>query len=108
MDNSPRILRECDCIAIISGLNEDGWRVHKPCENIEIRNCTMNGGHGAIVIGSAISGGAKNVYAHDCKINGTMQGLRLKSMRGRGGYVDGVKMENMRMICLFRKRLKHK
>ena len=84
-----------DCIAINSGLNEDGWCVHKPCENIEIRNCTMNGGHGAIVIGSAISGGVKNVYTHDCKINGTMQGLRLKSMRGRGGYVDGVKMENI-------------
>lgn len=84
-----------DCIAINSGLNEDGWRVHKPCENIEIRNCTMNGGHGAIVIGSAMSGGVRNVYAHDCKINGTMQGIRLKSMRGRGGYVDGARFENM-------------
>lgn len=84
-----------DCIAINSGMNEDGWRVHKPCENIEIRNCTMNGGHGAVVIGSAISGGVENVYAHDCKINGTMQGIRLKSMRGRGGYVKNVKFENM-------------
>lgn len=84
-----------DCVAINSGLNEDGWRVHRPCENIEIRNCTMNGGHGAIVIGSAISGGVKNVYAHDCKISGTMQGIRLKSMRGRGGCVDGVKIEDI-------------
>lgn len=84
-----------DCIAINSGLNEDGWRINKPCENIEIRNCTMNGGHGAIVIGSAISGGVRNVYAHDCKIKGTMQGIRLKSMRGRGGYVDGAKFENI-------------
>lgn len=86
-----------DCIAINSGLNEDGWRVDKPCENIEIRNCTMTGGHGAVVIGSAMSGGVKNVYAHDCKISGTMQGIRLKSMRGRGGYVDGVRFENMQI-----------
>ena len=84
-----------DCIAINSGLNEDGWRVGKPCENVEIRNCAMNGGHGAIVIGSAISGGVKNIYAHDCKISGTMQGIRLKSMRGRGGYIDGALFENI-------------
>lgn len=84
-----------DCIAINSGMNEDGQRVHRPCENVEIRNCQMLGGHGALVIGSAMSGGVKNVYAHDCKISGTMQGIRLKSMRGRGGYVDNVKFENM-------------
>lgn len=84
-----------DCIAVNSGMNEDGWRVGRPCENIEIRDCEMNGGHGAIVIGSAMSGGVRNVYAHDCVINGTMQGVRLKSMRGRGGYIDGVRIENI-------------
>lgn len=84
-----------DCIAINSGMNEDGWRVNRPCENIEIRNCTMNGGHGAVVIGSAMSGGVRNVYFHDCKIKDTMQGIRLKSMRGRGGYVEDVRFENI-------------
>ena len=84
-----------DCIAINSGMNEDGWRVRQPCENVEIKNCTMNGGHGGIVIGSAMSGGVKNVYAHNCKINGTMQGIRLKSMRGRGGCVDNVRFDNI-------------
>lgn len=86
-----------DCIAINSGLNEDGWRVNRPCEDIEIRDCSMNAGHGGIVIGSAMSGGVRNVYAHDCKIKGTMQGIRLKSMRGRGGYVDGVKIEDVEL-----------
>lgn len=79
-----------DCIAINSGLNEDGWRVARPCENIVIRRCMMTGGHGGIVVGSAISGGARNIYANDCSITGTMQGLRLKSMRGRGGIVEDV------------------
>ena len=32
-----------DCIAINSGMNEDGWRVNRPCENVEIRNCEMAG-----------------------------------------------------------------
>lgn len=84
-----------DCIAVNSGMNEDGWRVGRPCEDIEIRNCVMTGGHGAVVIGSAMSGGVKNVHAHDCKISGTMQGIRLKSMRGRGGYIDGAVFENI-------------
>ncbi len=84
-----------DCVAINSGINEDGWRVNRPCENIEIRDCVMTGGHGGVVIGSAMSGGVKNVHAHDCKISGTMQGIRLKSMRGRGGYVDGAVFENI-------------
>ncbi len=80
-----------DCIAINSGMNEDGWRVARPCENVEIRNCVMTEGHGGLVIGSGMSGGVKNIYAHDCRISGTDQGIRLKSMRGRGGYVHGVK-----------------
>lgn len=32
-----------DRIAINSGMNEDGWRVNRPCENVEIRNCEMAG-----------------------------------------------------------------
>lgn len=84
-----------DCIAINSGMNEDGWRVNRPCENITIRGCTMNGGHGGIVIGSGMSGGVRNVTAHDCKISNTMQGIRLKSMRGRGGYVENVSIHDI-------------
>lgn len=79
-----------DCIAINSGMNEDGWRVNRPSENIIIQNCTMNGGHGAIVIGSAMSGGVRNVTAKNCRITNTMQGIRLKSMRGRGGFVENI------------------
>ena len=84
-----------DCIAINAGMNEDGWRVGRPCEDIEIRDCVMNGGHGAVVIGSAVSGGVRNVYAHHCRIRDTMQGIRIKSMRGRGGYVENVTFSHM-------------
>jgi polygalacturonase len=84
-----------DCIAINSGMNEDGWRVNKPCENIVIRNCIMKEGHGGLVIGSGMSGGVRNLYAHDCQISGGDQGIRLKSMRGRGGYVENVWFENI-------------
>lgn len=84
-----------DCIAINSGMNEDGWRVGKPCENIIIRNCTMKKGHGAIVIGSGMSGGVRNVYASNNIVLGGMWGIRLKSMRGRGGYIRDIWIEDV-------------
>ena len=84
-----------DCIAINSGMNEDGWRVNKPCENIVIRNCVMKEGHGGLVIGSGMSGGVRNIYASHCKIGGGDRGIRLKSMRGRGGFVENVWFEDI-------------
>lgn len=84
-----------DCIAINSGINEDGLRVNHPSENILIEDCVMTKGHGAITIGSAMSGGVKNIVARNCHISHCEQGIRLKSMRGRGGYIKNVTMENI-------------
>ena len=89
-----------DCIAINSGMNEDGWRVNRSCENIVIRDCTMSEGHGAVAIGSGMSGGVRNVYVRDCHITGGDQGIRLKSMRGRGGFVEEVCFENIQIASL--------
>ena len=86
-----------DCIAINSGLNEDGWRIGKPCRDITIRNCVMDGGHGGVVIGSAMSGGVENICMENCEIRRTTQGIRLKSMRGRGGYVRDVTVRGIRL-----------
>ena len=55
-----------DCIAIKSGRNRDGRTRGIPSQNIIIRHCEMKNGHGGVVIGSEISGGCKNVFAHDC------------------------------------------
>jgi polygalacturonase len=94
-----------DCIAINSGMNEDGWRVNRPCENVVIRDCTMSEGHGAVAIGSGMSGGVRNVYVHDCRVTGGDQGIRLKSMRGRGGFVEQVQVENVHMAGLRREAI---
>ena len=86
-----------DCIAINSGLGEDGWRVAKPSRNITIRDCVMTGGHGGVVIGSAMSGGVEEIRMENCRISNTTQGVRLKSMRGRGGYVKNVRIQNIEL-----------
>lgn len=84
-----------DCIAVNAGMNEDGWRVGRPCENVVIRDCMMTGGHAAIAVGSAVSGGVSNIHVRDCSIRGVMRGVRVKSMRGRGGYVTDLSFERL-------------
>ncbi len=84
-----------DVIIIKSGLNEDGWRVGRASENIVVRGVRADRGHGGVGIGSEMSGGVKNVYAHDCVFNNTEKGFRVKSMRGRGGVVENIYYENV-------------
>ena len=88
-----------DCIAIKSGRNADGRRVNVPSENIVIRNCMMKEGHGGVVIGSEISGSARNIFAEDCVMDSPdlERGLRLKTNSVRGGVIENVFMRNVTM-----------
>ena len=86
-----------DSICLKSGINEDGWRVGKPCENVVIRRCETIHGNGAVVIGSEMSGGVQNIYAYDMNIISNKRGIRIKSMRGRGGFVKNVYYEDFKI-----------
>lgn len=90
-----------DCIVIKSGLNEDGWRVGKASERIIIKNCRTKHGHGGVVMGSEMSGGIKNVYVHDCDFGHTQRGIRVKSMKGRGGIVENLWFKNIQMDSIY-------
>jgi polygalacturonase len=86
-----------DCIALKSGRNEDGRRLNAPIENVVIRNCTMKDGHGGVVIGSEISGGARNIFAEKCRMDSPAldRALRIKTNSVRGGVIDGVYMRDV-------------
>jgi len=81
-----------DCIAIKSGRNADGRRVNQPSENIIIEDCQMKAGHGGIVIGSEISGGARNLYAQRCVMSSPDldRGIRIKTNSIRGGHLKNL------------------
>lgn len=79
-----------DCIVIKSGRDEDGREAGKPTENITITNCTMLKGHGGVVIGSEMSGGVRRVTVSNCVFEGTDRGIRIKTMRGRGGVIEDL------------------
>jgi len=83
-----------DCITLKSGRDEEGRRMGKPTENVTITNCVMYKGHGAIVIGSEMSGGVRNVTASNIVCVGTDRAVRIKSTRGRGGVVENIRFTN--------------
>jgi polygalacturonase len=86
-----------DCIAIKSGRNNDGRRINVPTENIIIRKCTMKDGHGGITVGSEISGGVRNLFAHDCKLDSAdlWTALRVKNNASRGGKLENFYFRNI-------------
>ncbi|UCF44141.1 MAG: glycoside hydrolase family 28 protein [Planctomycetota bacterium] len=86
-----------DCIVLKSGLNEDGWRVGRPTEKVIIRYCTTKEGHGGVTVGSEMSGDIRDILVHDCEFNGTSNGIRVKSMRGRGGVVENLYVQDIKM-----------
>ncbi|MDE7106321.1 MAG: glycoside hydrolase family 28 protein [Anaeroplasmataceae bacterium] len=88
-----------DCIAIKSGKIFMGRKYKKPSSNFTVRNCSMNFGHGAVVLGSEMSGGIRDIHVSQCLFNQTDRGLRIKTRRGRGkdAIIDGITFENIKM-----------
>lgn len=86
-----------DCIAVKSGRNNDGRLWDKPSENIIIRNCMMKNGHGGVVIGSEISGGCRNLYAENCKMDSPNldRVVRIKTNTCRGGVIENINARNI-------------
>ena len=86
-----------DNIAIKSGRDNDGWITARPCENIVIRNCHFKGLH-AVVIGSEMSGGVRNVVMENCDYAGyCKRGVYVKTNPDRGGFVSGIFVKD----CVF-------
>ena len=99
------LIEECffntgdDCIAIKSGRNRDGRERNMASKNIIIRNCEMKNGHGGVVVGSEISGGCENVYAHDCVMDSPNldRVLRIKTNSCRGGIIENINMRDIKV-----------
>jgi polygalacturonase len=87
-----------DCIAIKSGRNADGRRLHAPSENLIVQNCIMKDGHGGVTMGSECSGDIRNVFAQDCQMDSPHldRVLRFKNNAIRGGVIEHVYMRNVK------------
>ena len=86
-----------DCVTIKSGLESDLFQKEHACENIAVTNCTFVHGHGGVVIGSEMSGGVRNMTVSNCIFQNTDRGIRIKTRRKRGGYVEDIIINNVIM-----------
>lgn len=91
-----------DCIAIKAGRDADGRRVNVPSQDIVVENCEFSGRWGGITIGSEMSGGVRNVFARDCRINPpdfpgmypVKYALYAKSNQARGGFIEDIYLKD--------------
>lgn len=83
-----------DNVAIKSCRDNDGWNLGSPSENIIIRNCRFKGLH-AVVIGSEMSAGVRNVFVENCTYAGyCKRGIFVKTNPNRGGFVENLYVRN--------------
>ncbi len=86
-----------DCFTMKAGRGEDGLRVNKPTENVVVRFCLAEEGHGGITVGSETAAGIRNLYVHDTVFDDTGVGIRFKTRRPRGGGGENFYYERIRM-----------
>jgi len=86
-----------DALCMKSGRDAEGRKRALPTENVIIRGCTVYASHGGFVIGSEMSGGARNIYVSNCTFVGADIGLRFKTTRGRGGVVENIFINDIYM-----------
>ncbi|MDS0223045.1 glycoside hydrolase family 28 protein [Haloarcula sp. S1AR25-5A] len=86
-----------DAICIKSGKNEEGRAVGIPAAQITVTNCTIEAGHGGVVIGSEMSGDVRDVVVSNCTFTNTDRGIRIKTQRDRGGVVEDLRFDTIVM-----------
>jgi polygalacturonase len=104
IDSSSYVLVEnCDIdnndddICLKAGRDSDGLRVNRPTEYIVIRDNITRRGGGVLSFGSETSGGIRKVVAYHNRGIGTSEGIRFKSARTRGGFVEDILIRDLRL-----------
>ena len=86
-----------DDICLKAGRDSDGLRVNRPTEYIVIRDNIARHGGGVISFGSETSGGIRKVFADHNRGVGTNEGIRFKSAKTRGGFVEDILIRDLTM-----------
>jgi polygalacturonase len=86
-----------DGFGIKSGRDEEGRKMNRPTEYVTYLRCHVAHAHSVCAIGSEQSGGVRHVRFLDCDGDGTDNGIRIKSTRGRGGIVEDIVASHIRL-----------
>ncbi len=86
-----------DDICLKAGRDFDGLRVNRPTEYVVIRNNIARHGGGVVSFGSETSGGIRRVVVYNNRGIGTNEGIRFKSAKTRGGYVEDILIRDLKL-----------
>jgi len=86
-----------DAFGIKSGRDEEGRKMNRPTEYVTYLRCHVAHAHSVCAIGSEESGSVRHVRFLDCDGDGTDNGIRIKSTRGRGGIVEDIVASHFRL-----------
>ena len=84
-----------DGFTLKAGRDSTGRWEGNSCENITITNCTVIAGAAGFAIGSEMSGDVRNVTVSNSVYVGTSTGIYIKTVRGRGGVVENITVDNL-------------
>jgi polygalacturonase len=85
------IIRNCE-----TDTGDDNVAFNGPVRDALVENMTCLHGHG-ISIGSPTVGGVHHVIVRHCTFDGGDNGIRIKSVRGRGGLTDDIHYSDLQM-----------
>lgn len=85
------LVENCDI-----SVGDDNYTCGGDTHDVLIQHNTYGNGHG-VSIGSYTRGGVSNITVRDCTFTGTDCGIRIKSDRDRGGLVENLVYEDLRM-----------
>jgi polygalacturonase len=86
-----------DNFCLKAGRDADGLRVNRPCEYVLIQNCVAGAGGGLVTCGSETSGSIRHIIARHLQAKGTKNGIQLKSATNRGGTVEDIVVEDIKL-----------
>jgi polygalacturonase len=85
------LVEHCDI-----SVGDDDFTCGGDTHDVLIQHNTYGNGHG-VSIGSHARDGVSNITVRDCTFNGTDCGIRIKSDRDRGGVIENLVYEDLKM-----------
>ncbi|MGA8940450.1 MAG: glycosyl hydrolase family 28 protein [Acidobacteriaceae bacterium] len=88
-----------DALCLKAGRDADGLRVHRPTEDVVIRDTIVRDGAAVVTIGSETSGGFRNIEAYNLTgLTHVGVGILFKSARTRGGWAQNIRIHDITLI----------
>lgn len=87
-----------DAVVLKSGWDEYGLSYNKPTSKVHVRKARLQSSSGSgLAFGSEMSGGMSDVLAEHLHVYDSVNGIELKTAKGRGAYIKHIFLSDVYM-----------